>query len=65
MDSKLLSGDVAKILNCTPDYVRVLERSGQLQAVKTEGGVRLFDRVDVERFARERANRTETRSARR
>jgi DNA-binding transcriptional MerR regulator len=65
MDSKLLSGDVAKILGWTPDYVRVLERTGQLHAVKTASGVRLFDRTDIERFARERANRIETRSARR
>jgi excisionase family DNA binding protein len=64
MDLKLLTSDVARILDCTPDYVRQLERAGQLHAAKTEGGVRLFDRGDVERFARERANRIEIRSAR-
>jgi len=62
--AKLLTSDVARILDCSTDNVRLLERSGQLHADKTEGGVRLFDRRDVERFARERANRIETRSRR-
>ena len=65
MELKPLTSDVARILNCTPDYVRQLERAGQLAASKTESGVRLFNRVDVERFARERVSRIETRSIRR
>lgn len=62
---RLLVSDVARVLDCSTDYVRLLERTGQLHAEKTEGGVRLFARADVERFARDRASRLETRSARR
>lgn len=62
--AKLLTSDVARILECSTDNVRLLERSGQLRADKTEGGVRLFDRKDVEQFARDRGNR-EKRSVRR
>jgi len=50
----LLTSDVARILSVSPDRVRALERLGQLPALKTENGVRLFDRRDVERLANER-----------
>lgn len=50
----LLTSDVARILSVSPDRVRALERLGQLPAIKTENGVRLFDRRDVERLAHER-----------
>jgi excisionase family DNA binding protein len=60
----LLTSDVAKILECSTDNVRLLERTGRLHAEKTEGGVRLFQRDAVEQFARQRAHRIETRSTR-
>jgi DNA-binding transcriptional MerR regulator len=65
MEPFLLTSDVARILNCSPDYIRQFENAKQIIARKTENGVRLFDRNDVERFARKRASRTETRSSRR
>lgn len=58
----LLTGDVARILEVSPDTVRALERLGRLPALKTKRGVRLFDRRDVERLrlARERATQATT-----
>jgi excisionase family DNA binding protein len=51
----LLTSEVARELKVAPDTVRRLERLGKLPALKTAQGVRLFDRRDVERLARERA----------
>lgn len=53
-DLWLLTGDVARILEVSAETVRHLNRIGRLPALKTERGVRLFDRRDVERVARER-----------
>lgn len=50
----LLTSDAARILNISADAVRRLERLGQLTAMRTAGGTRLFDRTEVERLARER-----------
>ena len=50
----LLTNDAARLLNVSPQTIRVWERAGRLVAVKTARGVRLFDRRDVERLARER-----------
>ena len=60
----LLTSDVAKILDCSTDNVRLLERTGQLRAVKTPSGVRIYDPEEVDRLARARAYRLEARSAR-
>jgi DNA-binding transcriptional MerR regulator len=48
---------VAKILNTSEGCVRSQERRGLLPAVKTDSGMRLFDRDVIERIARERADR--------
>ncbi len=53
MDRLLTVGDVARRLQVMPDTVRELERRGRLKAIRTEGGVRLFRKADVEEFARE------------
>lgn len=58
----MLTGDVAKRLDCGPDYVRRLERTGRLRARRTAGGVRIFDSSDVERLAADRQLRAATRS---
>jgi excisionase family DNA binding protein len=50
----LLTSEVARLLNVSPETVRIWERLGKLPALKTSRGVRLFDRRDVERLARER-----------
>jgi excisionase family DNA binding protein len=55
----LLTNEVARLLSVSPDTVRLWERVGRLPAHKTEGGVRLFDRQTVERFALERKGRRE------
>lgn len=54
MDQDWLTvADVSRRLNLMPDTVRELERRGRLKAIRTEGGVRLFRKSDVEQFARE------------
>ena len=50
----LLTSEVARILDVSPETVRLWERLGRLPALKTARGVRIFDRRDVERLARER-----------
>jgi excisionase family DNA binding protein len=54
----LLTSEVAQMLGVSEGTVRVWERSGRLRATKTARGVRLFDRRDVERLARERNRST-------
>lgn len=51
---KILTLQAARILNVGPDSVRRYERLGLLTAERTEGGVRLFDRSEVEALAAER-----------
>lgn len=50
----LLTGDVARLLHVSPVTVRMWERTGRLTAVRTAGGVRLFDRASVDRLRLER-----------
>jgi excisionase family DNA binding protein len=50
----LLTSEAARILEVTPETIRAWELSGRLPAMRTARGVRLFDRADVERLARER-----------
>jgi DNA-binding transcriptional MerR regulator len=52
----LFTGGVAKVLECSSDNVRYLERTGQLSAERING-VRLFRRSDVERLQGERKAR--------
>ena len=51
MQEIFCTSDTAKFLDVSPDAVRLYERSGKLPAIRTVGGVRLFDRRDVEKFA--------------
>jgi excisionase family DNA binding protein len=48
---------VARLLRCSADLVRYLERTGRLRATRTDGGIRLFAEADVRRLAAERARR--------
>ena len=50
----LLTNEAAQVLGVSPETVRLWERAGRLPATKTATGVRLFNRSDVERLARER-----------
>lgn len=56
-DQLLATCDVAKLLGCTPDNVRALERRGQLSALRTLNGQRIFLAVDVYKLASERRAR--------
>jgi DNA-binding transcriptional MerR regulator len=62
MESWLTVGDVARALDVGPDVVRAYERRGKLHAIRTAGGVRLFSKVEVYRFARERLRQSHHRS---
>jgi excisionase family DNA binding protein len=53
MAPEILIGEAARILNVSVSLVRYLERTGQLRA-KRVGGLRVFDRADVETLAIER-----------
>jgi excisionase family DNA binding protein len=50
----MLTADVARRLEISPDRVRALARSGQLRAIRTPGGTRLYRRGDVERLRDQR-----------
>jgi len=52
--------DASKLLGLSPGMVRYLERSGRLSADRTEGGIRLFKRQDIELLAAERSKHKET-----
>jgi MerR family regulatory protein len=47
----LTAGDVAKALHKSKDTILYYERIGRLSAIRTVGGIRLFDRGQVERLA--------------
>jgi DNA-binding transcriptional MerR regulator len=53
----LLATDASKILDCSSNNVRQLEKSGKLKAVRTASGVRIFDSAEVHRLAAERKRR--------
>ena len=58
MNTLLTPADAARVLGCTPAAVRQMEARGTLKAAtRTEGGIRLFRRSDVERLARSRAKK--------
>jgi excisionase family DNA binding protein len=58
MERLLSTADAARILRVTPATVRMMERRGRLpSAGRTEGGIRLFRRGDVEALARRRARK--------
>jgi len=44
-------GEVARQINRSSECVRLYERQGKLPAIKTSRGVRLFNKLDVDRFA--------------
>ena len=55
IDPVLMTSEAARIIGVSSETIRAWEGSGRLPALKTGRGVRLFNRVDVERLARERA----------
>ncbi len=64
MSEFLTTNDVAKVLGKAPATVLYYEKRGMLTSLRTQSGVRLFRRENVERFAAEqerRRNRKENR----
>ena len=55
MEELITTAGVARICGVAPDTVRLWERTGKLAATRTESGIRLFRREDVEREAARRA----------
>ena len=53
MSDYLTTSDTARILNRAGATVLYYERTGRLKAIRTQGGMRLFERSDVERLARQ------------
>jgi len=51
MNDFLTTSDTARILNRAAATVLYYERTGRLKAVRTQNGIRLFERADVERLA--------------
>jgi hypothetical protein len=55
MEEFLTPADVGRLLARSPAAVRDMERRGELPlAAKTQGGIRLFRAVDVERLRKRR-----------
>ncbi len=50
----LSTGDAARRLNVSSEFIRKLERSGKLVAMRTAGGQRIFRAEDIEFLASER-----------
>lgn len=60
-DDLLLTNEAARLLDVSPQTIRLWERAGRLPAIKTTKGVRLFNRRDVENLAQERRQLAEHR----
>lgn len=52
----MLASEAARVLRMSVDNVRRYGDEGALRMIRIAGGVRLFDRSDVERLARERSD---------
>ena len=50
----VMTSEAARRLRVSPQTLRLWERLGQIDAIKTSAGVRLFDPRDIERLASER-----------
>jgi DNA-binding transcriptional MerR regulator len=59
----LTTSAVARLLELSAESVRAFERAGKLLATRTESGMRLFRRADVERLAAERRRRRQGKAA--
>jgi len=53
MSPEVMVGEAARILTCSANHVRYLERTGQLRARRV-GVYRIFNRQEVEALAAER-----------
>jgi len=53
-DVPLLTRDVARLLDVSTERVRQLAREGRLEAIRSAGGIRVYDRASVETYLRSR-----------
>lgn len=53
LEQLLTTSDAAKVLDRSPDCIRMYERDGKLPAQRTKSGQRLFKASDVNRLAKE------------
>jgi DNA-binding transcriptional MerR regulator len=51
MSDYLTTSDTTRILNRAGATVLYYERTGRLKAIRTQNGIRLFERADIERLA--------------
>jgi DNA-binding transcriptional MerR regulator len=58
MSDYLTTSDTARILNRAGATVLYYERTGRLKAIRTQNGIRLFERADVERLAQQLQKKT-------
>ena len=54
METKLTTNDVARMLDMAPATVLYYCKLGRIKTERTKSGIRLFDRAEIERFARAR-----------
>ena len=52
--SPVMTSEAANLLGVSAQTIRNLAKRGALPAIRTVGGIRLFNRRDVERLAQER-----------
>ena len=57
METLLTCASVAHLAKVTPETVRAWNRRGWLPAMRTETGIRLFRRADVDALLRERGEK--------
>jgi hypothetical protein len=63
INTLVLTAEAAALLHVTPAAVRLMETRGDLPAMRTPSGVRLFDKAAVERLAQRRAQHRVNRAA--
>jgi DNA-binding transcriptional MerR regulator len=64
MEFLLSVADASRVLGVTPATIRLLARRGILRiATRTQSGIRLFRRADVERLAARRAETARSKAA--
>ena len=57
MVDPILTGESARILEVSERVVRRYADEGRLRTIRTSRGIRVYERSDVERLARDRAER--------
>ena len=64
MEDLLSTADAARLLNVTPEAVRLMRKRGSLHVTrKTVGGIYLFHREDVEELARRRVEENQVKQS--